>query len=402
MPGPVLSARERAAWIGAFVLIAALIVFTRFTSSDPDSALYASISAKLSPQPMSRWVAPEWWGLWPGGGLTGFFREHPAGLFLLPAALGRLGLPAEQGAYIFGVGCGLAALLLTSWLVARLTSREDGRAVLVLLQVMPVAFIFRIRDNHEYPMFVCLLASLIGLVGVTRSWRWLALVALELSCGLLVKGVFVVLLLIAAGLWIAINPLQASRARQVAALAASLACMAAIALAYDAWYLKATGEVFWSAYWKRQLGPMVLTSPLGQAWTFAKHLGFYVARLLFHPAPWSLALAWSAWRPGQSSVGHRRVRTLTERRGLIFALSFTILSVMLLSAASRFAERYAFSATYMVGAAGAVVAFRSWPLIPRALTRLEAEVPALPVVLWLALMLLRLALGPFLPRLGGL
>ena len=39
---------------------------------------------------MRRWLAPEWWGFWPDAQMTGLFREHPAGVFLLPAALGPL------------------------------------------------------------------------------------------------------------------------------------------------------------------------------------------------------------------------------------------------------------------------------------------------------------------------
>src|SRR5713101_5250597 len=106
MPRPLLSSRERAIWIVCFVFVTAVLVASRFSSSDPDSALYASISAKLSAQPIARWIAPEWWGLWPEAHQTGYFREHPAGLFLIPAALGRLGIPAEQTAYVFGVGAG--------------------------------------------------------------------------------------------------------------------------------------------------------------------------------------------------------------------------------------------------------------------------------------------------------
>jgi 4-amino-4-deoxy-L-arabinose transferase-like glycosyltransferase len=44
----------------------------------------------------------------------------------------------------------------------------------VLLQLMPVAFIFRIRANHEYPILVCLLLSLLGLawIGEKRPGGW--------------------------------------------------------------------------------------------------------------------------------------------------------------------------------------------------------------------------------------
>ena len=401
MPESLLSARERVAWLAAFLFIAGVLVVTRFTSIDSDSALYASISAKLSEQPIGRWIAPEWWGLWSNTGLSGYFRECPAGLFLIPAALGRLGLPAMQASYIFGVASGLAALLLTSLVAARLTSREDGRAVLVLLQLMPVAFIFRIRDNHEYPMLVCLLVSIIGLEGVSRSWRWLPLVALGFAGGLLVKGAFVVFVLMAAALWILLNPTSGSRGRQLTASAVALAVMALVALAYDAWYRRATGGPFWAAYWTRQISPLQWDSPVGQAAMYARHIGFYILRLLFHPAPWSLVLLWEGWTRRAVAPGPSRWRNAAERRGLLFALAFAVLSVLLLSVPSRFAERYAFSATFLIGAAGVVVAGRSSPRLRALVMRADRSVPALPVLLWLALMALRLTLGPWLPRIGG-
>jgi 4-amino-4-deoxy-L-arabinose transferase-like glycosyltransferase len=396
MPQAVLTTRERVVWLAAFVLIAGLLVATKFVSVDADSVRYAIISARLTALPVARWVAPEWWGITTEDGPSGYFQEHPAGLFLIPAVLGRLGVPADQAPYIFGVAAGLAALILTGSLVARLTSRENGRAALVLLQLMPMAFVFRIRDNHEYPMLICLLITLIGLDRVSRSWRWLALVVLGFVGGLLVKGVFVVLVLIGAAWWVLFNPTGGSRIRQVVACGVALVCMALAGLAYDAWYLRETGGTFWSAYWRRQLGPMRVTSPLTQMRVLGTHIGFYILRLLFHPAPWSLALVWAAWRKPGVLPG-----AIRERRALQFALAFTATSVLLLSVASRFAERYAFSATYVVAAVGAVAAYRIWPALRDWLNRADAAVPAFAAVMWFALLTLRLALGPWLPRIGG-
>ena len=243
----VLSAHERLAWLAAFLLISALLAATKFTSVDADSVRYATISAKLSTLPVARWVAPEWWGITTPDGPSGYFQEHPSGLFLIPAALGRLGVPAEQAPYIFGSAAGLVALILTASLIARLTSRDAGRASLILLQLMPVAFVFRIRDNHEYPMLVCLLMTLIGLDGVSRSWRWLLLVVLGFVCGLMIKGVFVVMVVIGAGWWILLNPTGGSRGRQMVACLTAAALTVLAALAYDAWYLRETGVAFWSA-----------------------------------------------------------------------------------------------------------------------------------------------------------
>ena len=71
---------------------------------------------------------------------------------------------------------------------------------------MPVAFLFRVRANHEYPMLVALLVTLVSVEGARRSWWWIAGIAFGLTLGLLVKGVFVVLVVLAAGLWILLNP----------------------------------------------------------------------------------------------------------------------------------------------------------------------------------------------------
>jgi len=391
----LLSARERAIWIAGAVAVSALLILLRFTSLDSDSVRYATLSAKLAELPMVRWVAPEWWGLTGDTDLSGYFLEHPAGLFFIPTALARLGLPPNQAPYVFGLAMGLAALLLTGRLLARVVPRDSARAALTLLQIMPLAFVFRIRDNHEYPMLVCLLLVLIGLDRTARFWSGAWLVAAGVVGGLLVKGVFVSLVLLGAGAWMLVNPTRGSRVRQMAACAAAIAAAAVAAVAYDAWYKVATGGPFWIAYWHRQIAPMSVAAPLTQAREFAEHLGFYLLRLLSQAAPWSLAAAWALFRRDAAPSPER------ARRAWRFVLVFASATIVLLSLASRFAERYEFSATFLVGAAGCVLAFERWSGVRRAIEWLDARVPALPAVTWIVLVTLRLVLGPWLPRLGG-
>lgn len=397
MTARLLTPLEVRVWAAAFLLVAVLLVLTKFTSTDPDSALHAALSARLAEGPVRGWIAPEWWGHW---NHTDLYREHPIGVFLLPVMLGTLGVPTVQAAYIVGVGASVVALMLIAHLVRTLTSTQDARAVLLLLLVMPVAFVFRIRANHEYPMLVCLLLVLIGLDGVRRSWGYAALVAAALTAALLIKGAFVVLILMAAGLWIAINPTRATGAawRPVAAIVLGLATMALVASLYDSWYWRVTGEAFWAHYWNKQLAPLEIASPLESATTVASHLGFYLSRLLWHPAPWSVVLIVAVARHVASARAwwHRTPDRI--RRGLLFALSFGVLALVVLSPASRFAERYAFPATFAIGAAGAVIAYRTWPAIRRLVERVDRAIPAAPAIVWLGLILFRLGLGPLLPR----
>ena len=396
----LLSTRETAIWALGFLLVAVLLVVTRFASEDPDSALYAALAARLAHGPISHWIAPEWWGHW---NMEGLFREHPAGVFLVPTILGALGVPTVQAAYIVGIGAGLACLLLIGDLVARATTREQGRLVLVLLQLTPMASIFRIRANHEYPMLLCLLGALVGLDAVRRSGRGWWIAPLALSAGLLVKGVFVAIPLLAAGWWLLTNPLDAPKSvwRAIAAIGLSLAAMLGVAVAYDALYLRVTGETFWGPYWGRQLAPLSLSAPLGANSTFGAHLGFYLLRMAWHPAPWSLLLVGALWRwRGQIGARWRAAPPMT-RRGLVFLLGFAVSCVLMLTPASRFAERYAFSANYALATAGALVALAAWPTLRATLETWDRRVPALPALCWIALMLLRLALGPFLPRISS-
>ncbi|MEO7191145.1 MAG: hypothetical protein ABI051_08825 [Vicinamibacterales bacterium] len=396
----LLSRREAWIWTASLLLVSALLISTHFTSDDPDSALYADLSARLAAGSATRWIAPEWWGNW---NTEGLFREHPAGVFLLPALLGALGIPGVQAAYVVGVASGLACLIVLGHLIAHVTTPRDGRLALVLLQVTPLASIFRIRANHEYPMLLCLLIGLVGLDAVRRRWSAIWIAPIALTMALLVKGVFVAVPLLAAAWWIVLNPMQArgSAWRAIAACVLSIVLMATTASLYDALYLRATGETFWGPYWARQLAPLTIATPGDGEGTFLPHLGFYLLRMLWHPAPWSFAVFTWLWIQRGRWVTRWRALGQGERRGALFALGFALASILMLSPVSRFAERYAFSANYAVAAAGLVVALRVWPAVRTAVEHLDQRVPALPAFLWLALMFLRLALGPILPRISA-
>lgn len=372
-------------WVAGFLLVAALIVVMRFESRDPDSSLHASIAARLAQEPVRRWVAPEWWGFWPDAHLTGLYVEHPSGIFLLPALLERAGLPGIQSAYIAGVSASLLALLFAGRLIQRVSSAADARAAITLVQLTPLAFIFRVRANHEYPMLVCLLLALIAVEYARDSIKWSLPLALALTAALFIKGVFAGLVLGGVGVWLGLDAARRqSIYRQIGALAIAIAITAAAAWAYDQWYMAATGHPFWSAYWQRQIAPLTTAEQAAAPLGYLRHVVFYLPFLLWHPAPWSVSLVTSGWS--------------MRSRLVVFVLAFAAIAVALLSVSSRVAERYLFSVNFLIGLAGAVVAHRSWPWVRRTFDRVDARIPALPAVLWTTLIVLRLTIGQWLPR----
>jgi hypothetical protein len=154
------------------------LVAGRF-SAPTRSALYAGIAERLAQEPVRRWIAPEWWGFWPEAQMTGLFREHPAGRVSdvrgphpsrRAGRTGRLRDWRRRGARVTAAD-GVAHQASHD---ARRSARRPR-----LLQLMPVAFIFRIRANHEYPILVCLLLALLGLawIGERRAW-WMGALAM--------------------------------------------------------------------------------------------------------------------------------------------------------------------------------------------------------------------------------
>jgi 4-amino-4-deoxy-L-arabinose transferase-like glycosyltransferase len=383
---PLLGRREPAVWAGALLVAWALIAATGFVSRDPDSAFYAAMSARLAHGDASRVIAPEWGGLWNGAGL---WQEHPIGIYLVPIALAKAGYPDAQAAYAAGIAAGLACLLLLARL-ARAAEPSAGRSALVLLQLVPAAFVFRVRANQEYPMLLCLLAALVALDGVRRSWGWSLAVAAALIAALLVKGVFVVIVLLGAGVWVLVNPLRVpgSIVRPLVALAGSLVAMAAVAFVYDQLYEQAAGTTFWAGYWRRQLGPVAEAAPDAGVLPLIYHALFYLAHLAWLSAPWGAALIALAWRAHQETL----------KRAALFALAFAGAAILLLSPSGRFAERYLFSPIFVTAAIGVAVACRTWPHIPVTVAQIERRIPYLPVLVWLVLIAGRLGLGPLLPR----
>jgi 4-amino-4-deoxy-L-arabinose transferase-like glycosyltransferase len=400
MRARLLTRADVIGWTAAFCVASLLLVTTRFTSDDPDSSLYAGLSARLAQEPVSRWIAPEWWGLWARLGGTGLYRDHPVGGFLIPAALGRIGVPGEQAAYVAGLAAGIVALLLVAELTARIATPADGRAALILLQLMPVAFIFRVRANQEYALLACTAAVLIGLDRMHRSSWGAALAAAALSAALLIKGLFVAFPLMAAVLWIAVSPTQRTpaRQRQSVALAVGILAVGVTALLYEALYRRVTGESFIVPYWTLQVAPFEIATPASNSSALLNHALFYASRLAWHPAPWTIAALALVLGAGRRIPQLWHSAHASLRRGIVFAALVAACSVVLLAPSERVAERYVFIATYAVGTTAAVFSYRQWPALAWLLDRANARVPALPALIWLSLVVLRLGVGPLLPR----
>ncbi len=188
-----------AIWLTALVVAAALLAATGYRTRDPDSRAYITITTHLVDEPVSRWLAPQWWGAF---GLQGLFRDHPAGTFVPPALLAKAGYPVAQSLFVVTLACQIVVLLLMSALASRFTTAAQARALVWALQLIPIAFVFRVRGNQEYPLLAGLLLAVYGIERARTGWAWIAVAVAGALYALVVKGVFALLAPVLAGLWL--------------------------------------------------------------------------------------------------------------------------------------------------------------------------------------------------------
>jgi 4-amino-4-deoxy-L-arabinose transferase-like glycosyltransferase len=391
---PLSSARDLrvalVSWALVLTVSALVLVVTRYRPDDPDSRAYIDIAARLAEEPASRWVAPEWWGAWEREGL---FREHPPGIFLAPALVARAGYPAKQSLLLVNGICQALCLVLSALLVARFAPAALAPLTSSLLQLMPIAFVYRIRGNQEYPMLAALLVALYATERARERWPWALAAVAAFVAGGLIKGVFALLFPVICALWLLARRQDGAGAGGWAAVAGMIAAAPLLAAGYEAGYRAATGESFLEYYLTARVSLEAASdTAAGSVARKIYNLAWYSSRLVWYSAPWSLAVLALPWA-SRARTGGRAWNV----RGLYFVLAASLVTVIALSARDTKADRYIFPAYFLLGAAGIMATLVVRPRWVPVAERLAA-IPYLPAVLWLVLFLLRVLAGGSLPR----
>jgi 4-amino-4-deoxy-L-arabinose transferase-like glycosyltransferase len=381
------SARQQSvAWLAALAAAWLALAILGHRTRDPDSRLYAEMAARMAEAPAAGWIAPDFP---PGWYMSGRFREHPVGLLVPAALLARIGYPPEQAAYALNALYQCATLVLVPLLAATLVSGFEARALAWLLQLLPIAFTYRVRANHEQALLLCLVLALVGTDWSRRHARFAVLTALGLVGMLLVKGIFAVFGPLLCALWLVASRRDPERAAGAAwawaGLGLAVAAMAVMALVYEWLYRIATGEPFWSFYVSRQLGVATAGGTESAVLQKASNVLFYLGRIVWFAFPWSLALlvaGWQAWPFARPWACRRR----HVRRGHGAALRARLQPVRPPGRSLRL------PGLLRRGAGGAIAALQLWPRLRRFAARFDRPwVPA--AVFWLAFVVHLLA-GP--------
>lgn len=362
------------AWCVALVLSFVMLAAAQYSNRDPDSALHVALSVRLAEEPLRHWIAPEWWDNWHHRGL---YREHPAGILWPAAALARLGYPPKQAAYAVNVLYQILTLVVAQRLALAFMTGLEARSLAWILQLLPIAFVYRARANHEQAVVLYVLLALLG-AELTRKTLWgTLLMASGLVALFLTKGIFVLFGLALCALWLILRGRASDDDATVATRGAigwmiAAAFTVGSAILYEWAYRNTTGEGFLAVYLGNQIGVAARAESANFWLQKATNVCWYASRAFYFPLPWTLALV--------AALVHARHATVSDRRGLAFVVTASALYILGLSLSDRKADRYIFPAYYLLGAAGAAAWMRVSPRLQRLAERLDSPVAA-PLVL---------------------
>ena len=312
-------------------------------------------------------------------------------MFVVPALLGRAGYPPPQAAYAINSLYQVASFALVTLIAATLVPRH-AVALGCILQLLPIAFVFRVRANQEYAVLAALLLAVYATERACTRPAWIAGMLAGFCGVLLVKGVFAFMVPVACGLWVMSRAPSNARPRQDWAAWTGLALMpiagAIVTPAYEAAYVNVTGRSFLEIYRSRQLPEDALGAG-SLLRRVAYTASWYVARIVWYPV--------SVESDGHGRRGRLRaaravvavsqtVQSSDDRsagwQGAWFAVVTALVLTATFSIAHRKADRYIFPVYFLIGAAGAGVALRRSEGLSRLASKLDR--PWIPGALYLS------------------
>jgi 4-amino-4-deoxy-L-arabinose transferase-like glycosyltransferase len=324
-------------------------------------------------------------------------------MFVVPAALGLAGYPAWQTAYAVNALYQVLSFFLVAHLASAVVTRREAAALGWIVQLLPIAFVFRIRANQEYAVLAALLFAVFSTERARTRPAWIAGMLAGFSAVLLVKGVFAFMVPVACAIWLLARSGETSLSRRWTPwLGIVLMPVAGVLITwmYESAYVHVTGRSFLQVYQSRQLPEDALTSG-SLLRRIAYTAVWYAGRVIWYAFPWSLlaiGVAVTLFRRGYWRPWIRRAadRLPAMWQGAWFAVVAACALTAAFSVAHRKADRYIFPVYFLVGAAGGVAAMHRSSRMQRVVTSLDR--PWVGAAFYVALFLLSLVARGKLPE----
>lgn len=368
--------RPAAIYALALVVLCAIVTIFPYEYFDSDSSCYSSISQKLASRPLGEWCAPQWWG---HGGNHGLFRDHPPGIFWLPALMVRLGVKGNIAALCANYIYLLLGLFFLFKLTSHWTNAAFGWGAVFGLVVTPIFLQYLIRANQEHPLNLAVLAGAYGLSRSGESWRYKGLYVLALVFAVFIKGIgALTLFFLGIVYWIIISRKRTTFRFLVFSYGLALAA----AVIFEFWFWQITRTNFWPSYFLFQKGQTLkeMFNPFRFIYSFV----WYAARSLWFSFPWALMAVYGGIRLKAKKL---HVFDIPLMKFLFFG---SLVITLFFSLFERKADRYIFSVYVFLVVLGVFMLLRLKPRLVQFIADREKWLPLVLSAVLIIFSLLRI------------
>lgn len=344
-----MRARSIFLWLLLWAIASMTLSLSSYQSSSNDSKFYNTQVQRLNEKPMSQWIAPKWGENYWGNPPERYIRDHFVGNLIPGALLARLGVPPQHALTITQMLFQIMSLFLLVKISSFFVSEKKAIHLLWLLQLMPVAFSYGIRANHEQGMMFWLLLAVYGALSLIYHSKGILLVMLGSAGVFLAKGAPAILLpFFVFVVWMVCGREVQRSQRKWLGVAASLVAIVLSAIVYEALYRKATGLPFLEEYWRVQIDGRSLQATGALVWPLQKlaNLWYYLNRSLTYTMPWGLICLFAffkIWKQEKAAT----FRRLLKSRHLMVIFLIGMVYVFAFSLSDRTASRYIFPVYYL-------------------------------------------------------
>ena len=345
-------------WLALWVVASAFLSTTDFRSSSNDSKFYSRLVGQLADKPVGQWVAPKWGENFYGQPPDKYIHDHLSGNLIPGVLLAKAGVPSQHALNIVQMLFNIFSLILLVKIASFFVEKKVAVHLLWILQLIPIAFTYKIRANHEQGMILWMLVAIYGALLLVKTGRGLWLWALGVAGALLVKGAPVILLPV-MGVLVAFFAAEKIEGRPKKALwlaSTAVFTIFIVGFVYEFFYRQATGTEFWGEYWRVQIEERSLKATSDKPLLLQKlsNFWYYLNRSIFYTAPWSLVALFifskrKHWQRLPSLREVFRLETSQKQKLYVVLFLLAILQIFAFSVSDRRGSRYIFPVFYLFG-----------------------------------------------------
>jgi 4-amino-4-deoxy-L-arabinose transferase-like glycosyltransferase len=332
-------------WLFVFIIASILLSIGQFKSTSNDSNYYTDLVIRYHDKPLSVALTPKWGENTWGFNKTAYMQDQMPGQLMLGIALTKIGVPPTQALHILEMGLQILSVFILVQIVTYFTHSKIGLVLLYTLLLIPLAFSYNIRANHESGILFFSVLSLYAGLRLSSEFKWKLISVFSIFGLMWIKGPFLLFGFILTSLGFFIGKQSRKIHHLILTFLMAFIVCGASGYLFENFYRNITNESFFKSFYDIQITQRTFFAHQNRSFFLQKFWNFqyYLWHYLVYSMPWSLMCILYV-------VKNFRRDTFRFMKGPLSKclLSSALIFLIIFTFSDRSASRYAFPGYYLM------------------------------------------------------